>query len=341
MQSTALVPGLLGPPSELADRARWIKYASEGLVSDGLADLLSSARPESDPFDAIALESIVCKAFGLHGEGADDWPIATHSYRYDFDEEPPSPVYRVDPVYVRPGLSDVHVTLAAELSLELVDAMTLVDELNQHFAGDPGRVVAGHPHRWYLQDTEFQPTATTAPTLAASGLVTELYPGAGNASQWRSFLNEAQMVLHASSTNERRRLKGLPTINSLWLWGGGAPVVPEQRWRSLDSDDALAAALWDALDEYVQGDALVVVTSMYLPAIRQDIEQWRHAFSAFVEHQLPSLCSALEESSVAALRLHPGFGPMFNCHRQSGWSFLKQRKRLDELVGDLEASFEN
>lgn len=34
------------------------------------------------------------------------------------------------------------------------------------------------------------------------------------------------MLFHHSEVNQRREAAGIPTLNGLWLWGGGRPLPP-------------------------------------------------------------------------------------------------------------------
>ena len=34
-------------------------------------------------------------------------------------------------------------------------------------------------------------------------------------------MNEAQMILHTHPVNAEREARGMPAVNSVWLWGGG------------------------------------------------------------------------------------------------------------------------
>jgi len=50
-------------------------------------------------------------------------------------------------------------------------------------------------------------------------------PEGDNARQWRSLLNEAQIVLTQHPLNAQRARRGLPPVNSVWFWGAG--VLPQ------------------------------------------------------------------------------------------------------------------
>ncbi|MGZ7354524.1 hypothetical protein ACXWRX_09325, partial [Streptococcus pyogenes] len=62
--------------------------------------------------------------------------------------------------------------------------------------------------------------------------------------RWRVLINEAQVLLHQHPLNAERRAKGLPPVNSLWLWGAGRlPAQVRGAFEGVIGDDLLLAAL--------------------------------------------------------------------------------------------------
>jgi hypothetical protein len=52
------------------------------------------------------------------------------------------------------------------------------------------------------------------------------------------------MLLHSHPVNEAREAAGLPTINSVWFWGGGwLPASTSARWAAAWGDDPLLRGL--------------------------------------------------------------------------------------------------
>ena len=54
----------------------------------------------------------------------------------------------------------------------------------------------------------------------------ECLPGGRDAVRVRALVNELQMLLHEHPVNERRAARGLPAVNSVWLWGAGDTAEP-------------------------------------------------------------------------------------------------------------------
>ena len=93
------------------------------------------------------------------------------------------------------------------------------------------------------------PVDAPTPTLAApeQALGEDLYqhlPDGADGRRWRVLLNEVQVLLHQHPRNAERRTRGLPPVNSLWLWGGGTlPSLVRTPLRGVISDDVLLGAL--------------------------------------------------------------------------------------------------
>jgi len=76
--------------------------------------------------------------------------------------------------------------------------------------------------RAYLRAPRPLDLATWEPLEVAGRSVFDYMPTGGDASPLKQLMNETQMLFHAEPVNRSREDAGLPLINSLWLWGGGA-----------------------------------------------------------------------------------------------------------------------
>lgn len=124
---------------------------------------------------------------------------------------------RADPVHCL--LMRDHLVLddPAHLALEADEAQQLLLTLNQHFAPEGLNLSAPHPQRWYawLERAPLITVGTVAETVGKN--IATLLPSGADAALWRSYLNEAQMLLHDHPVNQTRAERGLPVVNSLWL----------------------------------------------------------------------------------------------------------------------------
>lgn len=191
------------------------------------------------------------------GLPAGRWPLAALSRRLDADdaEAPGRAWLRADPAWLRPDINGVRLMAHGEgLALRPDEVDALLPALRPLF-GDAGLWLdAPHPGRWYLQ----VPAGTPLPAFhdPADALGTDLADlddeDADDTDpvvrrRWRSLTNEAQITLHHHPVNARRLAAGLPPVNALWFWGGGAlppGAAHAGRWPArVHSDDPVCVAL--------------------------------------------------------------------------------------------------
>jgi hypothetical protein len=128
-----------------------------------------------------------------------------------------------DPAWVQPDLSGVRLLACGQLQLSMDEAQSLAEPLKPLFADAGTSLVVSSPDRWHLrlQSSDALPEFA-APEQALGEDLYEHLPHGSEGRRWRVLLNEAQVVLHQHPINAERRLRGLPPVNSVWLWGGGA-----------------------------------------------------------------------------------------------------------------------
>jgi hypothetical protein len=144
-------------------------------------------------------------------------PAAALSWLAATGMPPREPVTRIDPVNLMPDADGLRLLPAAALGLDDPDSATLAAYLaNGHQlpvtrAGAWSWIAPGVPGGLSL-----------APVYEVSGLQIGSYlPAGAERMRMRSWLNEAQMILHECPVNRRRIDTGQPTINSVWPWGQG------------------------------------------------------------------------------------------------------------------------
>jgi hypothetical protein len=96
------------------------------------------------------------------------------------------------------------------------------------------------PSRWYLPEAVFGPLDATTP-LRATGRNIDIWLQEGErARDWRRLQNEIQMTWFDHPVNQAREAAGELSINSVWLYGGGAmQAVPKLADTILASDPFL------------------------------------------------------------------------------------------------------
>lgn len=150
-----------------------------------------------------------------------------------------------DPAWVQPDLSGARLLACGQLQLSPEEAQALAEPLKPVFSDAGMTLEISSPDRWHLR----LPAQTALPDFDApeQALGEDLYehlPQGTDGRRWRVLLNEVQVLLHQHPVNAQRRARGLPPVNSVWLWGGG--TLPSRVSTSLAGvigEDVLLLAL--------------------------------------------------------------------------------------------------
>lgn len=128
-----------------------------------------------------------------------------------------------DPAWIQPELNGARLLACGQLQLSMDEAQSLAKPLKPVF-GDAGMILEiSSPDRWHLRLLSQAPLPDfAAPEQALGEDLFEHLPQGPDGRRWRALLNEVQVLLHQHPVNTERRARGLPPVNSLWLWGGGA-----------------------------------------------------------------------------------------------------------------------
>lgn len=203
---------------------------------------------------------------------------------------------------------------------------------------------------WFLQvDPSWQ--LDTVPLAAAIGRnVHEVLPTGADAARWRKLLTEIQMRWHVHPANATREARGAPTVNALWLHGGGVwRPLPRAPFAALLSDDpvlrgwGLAAGLAPAAllaadaTPNAKADALSVWDGLQASAAVEDWGAWLARLPAF-ERMLESLCERAFGAGFASVDLVLAGARAtrrFTLGTHDGWRFWK-RAQLAELLREAE-----
>lgn len=172
--------------------------------------------------------------FGYTPASELDCPSAPYCRLADFQTEDlgtgPEPyVLHADPVHLRPDRDRLVLFAGPDFAPDRAEADALVNLFNQHLGDEGLRLEAPTPERWYLL-SEQPPQLVTQPLAAVLGRpIAGHLPQGPEARRWARLLNEVQMLFHHSEVNQRREAAGIPTLNGLWLWGGGRLLPPPGR----------------------------------------------------------------------------------------------------------------
>ncbi|MGL4997336.1 MAG: hypothetical protein ACRC6G_14325, partial [Deefgea sp.] len=221
---------------------------------------------------------------------------------------------RADPVHLRIDRDRLTVLGVPFFQISQDEADAFVAALNALFAEDGFTFLAATPTRWYLRLPSDPQLKFTALDLALGGNMHDFLPQGESSLKFHAVINEIQMVLYGHTVNDERDAAGLPMINSVWLWGGGAfdlaaptiaPTLPV--FGGNEILQAMAGRNWQpALNcaaDLPEHDAIVVLDSLSFDAIYGNAYEWRVQWEQLEKNWFAPLLALLKSGQLKQLTL--------------------------------------
>jgi hypothetical protein len=142
-----------------------------------------------------------------------------------------------DPVHLEVHGDGVVLDASVAAGLTVPESEALVACLTAHFSADRMSIRMVSPSEWVI-DTDQQLQFSAPPLRRVHGRSIEPHmPSGPDGPRLRRLATEAQMLLHAAPANDQLSARGMPSINGIWLWGGGEAVaLPPMPGTALLSD---------------------------------------------------------------------------------------------------------
>ncbi len=339
---TLVVPGCCGPlPSQSAalkflDPAvqqlplwKWLSRADKIKAADNFHQQLA-ALFDFDSSD----DSLPHAALAFLGEGG----------------EPEDAFWlRADPVCMQADIDHAILFDAQSLMLEDDEAEQLIAELNAHFSQDGIVLQRGSVANWYLDINEKHQFSTSALHDVIGRNINQFMPAGLDAQHWKRFMNEAQMLLHASEVNQQREARGHLPVNSLWLWGEGRlPATVNMRtvFNRVLTNNACARGLaklggieCEQLPEnadvfvtsYTQPDHVCLVLDDLFSSISYaDVADWQQKLKILDEIWLQPLIQYAVKNNIS-VHFYPCNGSAYKISTKYRFRFWKRGSIKDHL----------
>ena len=258
-------------------------------------------------------------------------PTAAITYLADTDHRNPSTCLRADPVYLQTDNARVIMFGNDPLNITQAEATALGDLLRPLFADKAMRLETPHPKRWYLHLGE-DPDVTFHTLNKVLGQ--DIHSYLPDSKDWRSLLNETQMMLYECDVNRAREARGELPINSLWFWGRGKlPAAPQPPFVSVSSDEPFAIGLVKLAgmastllpSDATQWLALANTPGEHLVVIRDQHPDFAVRFNAL---WAAPLYKALRSGLLSELSFYTGHGHLFHINRPLLRRWWRRRRPL-------------
>lgn len=322
-------------------------YAPDAFTkAPALSRFLSRSRRRA--FAARSPEEAALSLFGQRARQS-ALPVAPYSYLADTGRMPEHYCLRADPVHLQVDSGGLILFDAATFTLRQEESRALSDSIGHWLSQDGWQLNASHPRRWYLCGGNSQQLATQPLSLVRGKSVGGLLPQGQDASQWLARCNEIQMLMTSHPVNQQRAARGLPQVNSLWIWGGG--VLAERsacRYSKVFANDALVRGLClhdatpcepepqhaQALLQHLEKSerALLVLDGCSAVAAYQDFPRWNEAVEGYEQQWFAPLLKALLTGRLQSLELLPLNGYRYRMVFHQAWHFWKRSRSYQDIL---------
>jgi hypothetical protein len=262
-----------------------------------LTRLLSRANRHNAP---TGYAQTLFKLFGLATTPDQDLPTAALSYHATAAGQanplPDRIILHADPIHLKPDQDRLLAFDFYHQPLTQSEARQYAKSFNKHFAEIGIQLIIAEANIWYLS-VQQPPEIRTQPLTEVLGRnIDSFLPTGPDATIWRTYFNEIQMLWHQIAPNIARETTGQFTVSGIWPSGAGQlPRQIPQRFSQVTGDSLLLKGLAQhtfAAD--IEAQATLHVEQA-LERAAQDANQtaWdsalqklEHQLEAFMQHEL-------------------------------------------------------
>jgi hypothetical protein len=301
--------------------------------------------------DRHALKGVERNLFALLGwQAGQELPIAYYRYQLDFASVPDSALMCADPVHLQAGVDEIMLSPEQIDDLSNADTEELITCLNQHFEQDNWQFIYAESGHCYLKYQGGEAIQTTPLDYVRGKSIFKYLPQSDNLN-WHRLQNEIQMLLHMTSLNQSREMAQQQSINSLWFWGAGQvgddlhtplPHSIKSIWGG-GSNAKIAAkaaaiphqALPQHYDALQNGQHIVLLDTLYQPALQDQYSQWQAALDDLEHNTLAPLIKWAKQKGKS-VSIHDCDGQTFVLQYKRQWKFWqKSTLQLQDLCATV------
>jgi len=236
-----------------------------------------------------------------------------------------------DPIYLEPRLDHLCLHALQQDSLSAGEFGVLLDYLQARLAGQERYGFARIGSRGYVRAEKAIKTSSSPAYVIDQQLPNDYLPKGDQTGTYHALRGEVEMALHDHDINIERQAKGLPPMNSLWLWGGGfAPDKETQPHPPLYANDPLLKGYWHSKTGVVAdwpGSVADCLEASVAGFVAQPMPN-RDDSGDWVEQNLNELRSALNSNRLSAVTLLFGGRYQLRLRKSDSWKFWRGASAL-------------
>jgi hypothetical protein len=312
-----------------------------------LETLLARADQHVDTADAYY--ACACEQFDFEVD-SNAIPVAAVSRYADSGRKDDKVWMHVDPVYIEADKDRLILRGSGMLEVDKAESTALLQELNTIYAEDGWLFESFNAARWYVRLPQ-QPGSCFHDLGEALGRSVEPFlPKGADQTHWHRFMNEVQMLFHASEVNQQRAQQNQYPINSIWCWGPGE--IPEQvsaDWHAVYAEEpfirglamladtpvySVPASAETVIDKASATDIvnevhmLVVIEPSEEDILSTDINHHLDKLSMLEKNWFAPLLQALKQNRVASVSLLTCNGVKYRLNKHHLRRFWRKRKKI-------------
>lgn len=249
------------------------------------------------------------------------------------------------PAHIEIGHSEMVMADRRTLDLSDKDALALFEAAQVCFDEAGKTVLYGDAMTWFIRADAWHELRTATPDMACQRNLAHWMPEGDGEAAWRKLLNTIQMTWHAHPVNAERIQRGLPSINSLWLWGGGSGAMPnfpailpytaayrfagrmEAYGQFFPENDTNSTA--ESILKNPPEHGLVLLDDLIAPALAGDWHEWRNQYQLIDQNWLTPILAALQTKRIDRCTLvlsNDAELKIFSADRMSLLQFWRRQK---------------
>ena len=187
----------------------------------------------------------LAQVLGVLGRQAPAEGLAALRFWGQTGERPGAWMAAADPVYMEPQLDRLFLHALRAEDLGRSDIRRLFDGLQESLGSEAALGFAVLGDCGYIRSQQPMVTASFPASALDRQNPDDWLPSASAAAATLGLISEIEMSLHQHPVNAERQARGLPPVNSLWVWGGGrAPQQSSAPLPPLYADDPLLRGYW-------------------------------------------------------------------------------------------------